>query len=68
MGKEYTNRELQYYFSEVHIKLDNLAKKLEENNGRLRKLEVWRGYSTGAFAAIITILVTLIPFVFTLYD
>ena len=61
MDEQLTKRELDIHFEGVHEKLDRLSDKVDATNGRVRKIEVWRGYITGAVAALSVVLGMVAP-------
>lgn len=63
MDAEYTNRELDEKFDGLHEKLDLILAQTTKTNGRVNRLEVWRGFVTGGLA-IISIIV--LPILFNL--
>lgn len=47
------NQLIEYRFTEVKEKLEEILEQTKRTNGRVSSLEVWRGYTTGAIAVIL---------------
>jgi len=60
---EYSKREIDNFMKEIHEKLDLILQQTTKTNGRVGRLEVWRGYITGGLAIISAI---ILPIVFSL--
>lgn len=63
MDAEYTNRELDEKFDGLHEKLDLILAQTTKTNGRVNRLEVWRGFITGGLAIIA---IVILPMIFLL--
>lgn len=63
MDAEYTNRELDEKFDGLHEKLDLILAQTTKTNGRVNRLEIWRGFISGGLA-IVTIVI--LPIIFLL--
>ena len=55
MTKSYTKNEIDLMHQPMHEKLDKILEQTTRHNGRMKKLEVWRGYITGAITVLILI-------------
>mgnify|MGYP000447449881 CR=1 FL=1 len=59
--KNYNTDELNVCINDIKTQLNRIEGKQDFTNGRVRKLEIWKGYLTGGLA-ILTVLV--LPLIF----
>ena len=52
MDNDYSKRELDHMFGDVHSKLDKILEQTTRHNGRMSKIERWQSYIQGALAII----------------
>ena len=75
MDEPYSNRELKHYFEDLFkrmdkqdLKLDSIEKQAFKTNGRVSRLEWWRGAVVWAIGVIGVLLIFLLPYVFKLIN
>ena len=64
MEAEYSKRELDSHFGDVKESLDRIEAQVVKTNGRVSKLEIWRGYIAGALAIISFVVIPLVVYSF----
>jgi uncharacterized membrane protein YhaH (DUF805 family) len=62
----YSNRELDRMFSEIQETLQRIESQTMKTNGRVTKLEFWRGVLTGMGTLIVVVIIPLTAAVITL--
>ena len=63
MDTDYTKRELDHMFGDVHSKLDLILVQTTKHNGRMTKMERWQSYIQGALAVLGIIVIPLLGWV-----
>lgn len=57
MSEPYKNREIDERHNQIISRLDNIKDQVEETNGRVTNLEMWRNRIIGAIAIVTTLMV-----------
>jgi hypothetical protein len=63
MNGDYTKRELDSKFNEVHAKLDLILVQTTKTNARVCQLEDWKNYSKGAIMILSMIIVPILLYI-----
>ena len=63
MEEEYSKREIDTFMQEIRDQLNRIEAQTTKTNGRVSKLENWRGFITGGLAILSAI---MLPIVFIL--
>ena len=61
---EYSNREIDEFFSEIKKQLDRIEHQTTKHNGRMSKLENWQSLLLGGWSIITFIVLPLLAYVY----
>lgn len=66
-NEEYSKREIDSFMQEIRETLIRIEAQTTKTNGRVSKLENWRGYITGGVSVIVIVLIPLLLMVVNTY-
>lgn len=60
MEEEYSKREIDVFMQEIRDTLQRIEAQTMKTNGRVSKLEIWRGFITGGLAILSALMVPIV--------
>lgn len=59
MSEKYTNRELDSYFGQIHLKLDRIEGQVTKTNSKVSRLEGWRMFMAGMGSVLTALIIPI---------